>query len=291
MTDHPYFSDATRRSSGGGINNQFGTINFINSIIAANTGPTGPDCLGNLASEGHNLVQDTSGCTIAGDLTGNITGQAPLLGPLRDNGGPTFTHALLAGSPAIDAGDDSAAPATDQRGVARPQGPQSDIGAFEVAFADLGVSQSVSPDPVILGADLTFTLTVTNRGPSDATGVILTDTLPAGVGFVSAEPGPPICNESVGTVTCTLGGIPAGSSVTVTIVVVAPSSQGQLTNTVSVTGNETDPVIENTSAAITTQVVRQPLPIPSVGIWGMAIMVTASAVLVAWRSRRRGMRV
>ena len=53
----------------------------------------------------------------------------PRLGPLQDNGGPTPTHALLLGSPAIDAS--SACPATDQRGVTRPQGAGCDIGAFE----------------------------------------------------------------------------------------------------------------------------------------------------------------
>jgi len=61
---------------------------------------------------------------------------APLLGPLADNGGPTWTHALLAGSPAIDAADDAACVAppingVDQRGVARPQGVGCDVGAFE----------------------------------------------------------------------------------------------------------------------------------------------------------------
>jgi hypothetical protein len=50
---------------------------------------------------------------------------------LAGNGGPTQTHALLAGSPAIDAADDGSAPATDQRGVARPQGQHADIGAYE----------------------------------------------------------------------------------------------------------------------------------------------------------------
>jgi hypothetical protein len=55
----------------------------------------------------------------------------PKLGPLQDNGGATLTHALLPGSLAIDNADDGAAPSTDQRGVARPQGAASDIGAFE----------------------------------------------------------------------------------------------------------------------------------------------------------------
>ena len=62
-------------------------------------------------------------------------GVDPLLGPLADNGGLTRTHALLAGSPALDAGDDAAAPATDQRGIARPQGAASDIGSFELQVA------------------------------------------------------------------------------------------------------------------------------------------------------------
>ena len=53
------------------------------------------------------------------------------LGPLQNNGGPTLTHALLPGSPALDAGDPTLT-GTDQRGVSRPQGPRADIGAFEL---------------------------------------------------------------------------------------------------------------------------------------------------------------
>jgi hypothetical protein len=55
-----------------------------------------------------------------------------VLGPLQDNGGPTWTHALLPGSPALDVGDPAQCPATDQRGVPRPQGAGCDIGAFEL---------------------------------------------------------------------------------------------------------------------------------------------------------------
>ncbi len=61
---------------------------------------------------------------------GNIVGVTAQLGPLANNGGPTFTHALLAGSPAIDAGD--TLEATDQRGEPRPFGLADDIGAFEL---------------------------------------------------------------------------------------------------------------------------------------------------------------
>lgn len=81
-----------------------------------------------LISGGHNVVQDASYNPTSSDL---IVSNA-LIGPLADNGGPTLTHALLSGSPAVDAADDQSCPATDQRGVARPQGPHCDIGSFEL---------------------------------------------------------------------------------------------------------------------------------------------------------------
>jgi len=125
--------------AGGGIDVYADTVNFKNTLIAGNTSSgAGPDCAGTLASQGYNLVQDTAGCTIAGDTTGNIIGQDPLLGALTNNGGATQTHSLLPGSPAIDAGNPAApgnggnaCEASDQRGVARPQGTRCDIGAYE----------------------------------------------------------------------------------------------------------------------------------------------------------------
>ena len=132
---------------GGGIFNDTGAVlNVRNMILAGNTdtGGEAPDCAGTLTSQGHNLVGVNTGCTIlaaTGDLVG--TGGSPIdprLGPLANNGGSALSHALLAGSPAIDAGDPSppgsggtACEATDQRGVTRPQGPRCDIGAFEAA--------------------------------------------------------------------------------------------------------------------------------------------------------------
>ncbi len=82
-----------------------------------------------ITSGGHNIDDDGScNLTAAGDQPNTN----PQLGPLADNGGPTLTHALGAGSPAIDTADAGACPATDQRGIARPQGGGCDIGAFEV---------------------------------------------------------------------------------------------------------------------------------------------------------------
>ena len=126
-------------STGGGIYNDAGTATIQNTILAGNTtSGTGPDCIGPIGSSGFNIVGNTSECTFT-PTSGDLTNLDPLLGPLQDNGGPTFTHALLPSSPAIDSGNPAppgsggnACEATDQRGVARPQGARCDIGAFEL---------------------------------------------------------------------------------------------------------------------------------------------------------------
>ena len=107
-----------------------------NTIIAANTATReGADCNGTVTSLGHNLLGSGDHCDLqaaASDLIGTRSRPVdPRLGPLRYNGGPTETQALLLGSPAIDSGGDDPVSSTDQRGLARPQGRASDIGAYE----------------------------------------------------------------------------------------------------------------------------------------------------------------
>ncbi len=68
--------------------------------------------------------------------------------------------------------------------------------------SDLSVTKTDSPDPVTVGNNLTYTVTITNNGPGGATGVVLTDTLPVGVTFVSATPSQGSCGEASGVVTC-----------------------------------------------------------------------------------------
>ena len=78
-------------------------------------------------SLGNNLFTDGTCFPVGSD---QIVGAAGL-GPLSDNGGPTATHALETGSPALDTADPAGCPATDQRGVTRPQGAGCDVGAYE----------------------------------------------------------------------------------------------------------------------------------------------------------------
>jgi hypothetical protein len=112
-------------NNGGGIWNNGGITTLKNTIVANSIGG---NCFGTISSEGHNLSSDIT-CGFA--ATGDMNNTDPLLGPLADNGGPTQTHALLLGSPAIDAADPASFPPTDQRGVSRPQGIGPDIGAYE----------------------------------------------------------------------------------------------------------------------------------------------------------------
>ena len=116
---------------GGGI---YGGTRTSSSIIALNSAQTGPDFAGEVAlqSTGYNIVGNNSDAVINSQPTDQIGTPAspidPLLGPLTDNGGPTLTHALQPGSPAINRGD-PAAPPEDQRGYGRLGVP--DVGAFE----------------------------------------------------------------------------------------------------------------------------------------------------------------
>ncbi|MEM9162924.1 MAG: choice-of-anchor Q domain-containing protein, partial [Cyanobacteria bacterium P01_F01_bin.4] len=154
----------TGLNNGGGIAS-LSTANVKNSIIANNIdnssfGNIHPDVSGSFVSGGYNLIGDGTGSgafTAAGDQVGTPASPIdPMLGALQDNGGPTFTHALLSGSPALDAANPGDFPATDQRGTARPQGAQPDIGAYEkVSFAGPGglTIRGTNRRDVLIGTD------------------------------------------------------------------------------------------------------------------------------------------
>ena len=136
---------------GGGVYNYSGPTSrlvAVNSLIADNTildSPTADDCNGVLEVYGWNLLADYSGCSFSGNgAAGRGLVSTNTIGPLADNGGPTFTHALLAGSEAIDSttaqgcvDDTLALLATDQRGFVRIAGAKCDVGAYEFGAEDI----------------------------------------------------------------------------------------------------------------------------------------------------------
>jgi predicted outer membrane repeat protein len=141
-------------ATGGGIEviTETDVVYLKNSILDSNfveacslfCFPIPDNCAGPLISQDYNLISFVSNpCIISGTTGHNITNQGALLGPLAHNGGPTQTHALLKGSPAIDAifyGQNGCGsnPTTDQRGWSRPYpaGKNCDVGAYERAAFD-----------------------------------------------------------------------------------------------------------------------------------------------------------
>ena len=118
-----------------------------------------------------------------------------------------------------------------------------------VCAAEVSLNVVDKPDPLKVGRDLTYTLRVNNRGPSTATAVKVTNTLPASVSFVRADG----CSGSGRTVTCTFGDLASGQVARGSITV-RPTASGRLRNTARVTANEPDPRPGNNNQTTETRV-------------------------------------
>jgi trimeric autotransporter adhesin len=138
ITNSTVARNRATQAGGGILQSSLSLLALRNSLVAQNSAPTGADVnntSGNPTGARFSLIGDGSGSGIT-NTNGNQVGTAsapidPKLGSLADNGGPTRTHALLLGSPAIDAASTPDCPTTDQRGVLRPQGAACDIGSYE----------------------------------------------------------------------------------------------------------------------------------------------------------------
>lgn len=134
---------------------------------------------------------------------------------------------------------------------------QTRIGAFKFTSCDqtdLSITKTDTPDPVIAGQNLTYTISVTNHGPNTANSVTVTDVLPAGVTLLSTTPS---CTNAAGTLTCALGKLLPGQTVPLVIQVGIPASfpAGTISNTASVAAaGQFDPNLGNNSVTATTTV-------------------------------------
>jgi predicted outer membrane repeat protein len=187
------------RSEGGTIVDEVGTLTLYNTILFG--GGTRPNLLlypGIFVSRGHNLSSDNGSGLLTGP--GDQINTDPMLGTLQDNGGPTQTMALLPGSPAVDAGDNTDVPDFDQRSFTRIVGGIIDIGAFEAqigAATQLAVS---APSHVSAGSPFDVTVTAWDAYHHTASGYAGTVTfassdtdpavvLPADYTFTAADQG------------------------------------------------------------------------------------------------------
>jgi uncharacterized repeat protein (TIGR01451 family) len=257
----------TRNSAydGGGIYEPAYANTIENTIVSENSGGSGldggGDCYGTAATDNAGAADkggniDGDGTCFLASVSHDLINTNADLGVLASNGGAMQTDALLAGSPAIGHAVNTpvACPTTDERGVTRPAA--CDIGAFQTSTADMSISMS-GPATAAFGAPLSYTLTITNNGPAPATGVSVSDTLPAGTTYAGASASQGTCSGTT-TVTCSLGtlnSIGSGPSNAATITIVAfAGTAGTLTNTATVSANETDPNHANNTATVSTTV-------------------------------------
>ena len=259
--------NSSAAGNGGGIFTSGGTVTLTNTIVASNTdtvaGAPPDDINGSIvAASKNNLIGDA---TTSGGLTnggnGNLVGVAPVLGPLANYTGATPTIALLPGSPAIDAGDDTtcaAAPAggLDQRGIDRSQSAHCDIGAFESQGFTLsltsGSSQSVAP-----GAAFSSPLVATVaslHGEPVQNGIVTFSGPGSGAGILSSPVSGSIAANGQASITPTANGttgsyaiIAAATGTTPASVSFAATNGGSTPQTYSVTTTGDGP--DTTSAA------------------------------------------
>ncbi|MHC4499126.1 MAG: DUF11 domain-containing protein, partial [Planctomycetota bacterium] len=219
----------------------------------------------------NNGPSDATGVTLTDDLPGGVTfvssipgfptcteaGGEFTCGPVDLAPGPsdpvTIVVAVHASTPDGTILSNSASVTANEHDPDQDNNSDTEDTLVTTQEADLEVTKTDSPDPVEVEKALTYTIQVTNNGPGDATDVTLTDVLPADVTFASVTPGAPTCTQAGGQVTCNLGGLTNGSHTTVTLVV-TPTMEGVITNTVSVTGTQPDLVPDNNRADEATRV-------------------------------------
>jgi hypothetical protein len=220
-----------RLGSGGGLGVGNGTVILRNTILAGNLyetsgSPTLPsNCLAGgpgITSQGHN-IDSGHDCGLSGP--GDLINTNPLLGPLRDNGGPTMTLAIGPGSPALDQVPPTGAgcPATDQRGVTRPQGRGCDIGAFELQVPP--VCTGATATTAAGGSTVTIALPCTESAAGPLTLAIVQGPAHGALGPINAgtrtitySPAPGFAGVDAFTYTGTdTGGTSAPAQVTVTV--------------------------------------------------------------------------
>lgn len=230
-----------------------------NTFIINNTGPSdiGVLWVTNTLAPGVVLVSANNSAGTAFTINGNIL--KANLGPLL--AGSSRSVSLVV-SPQVTGTVTNSCTAVAASGeVDLTPANNSASATFTVLanVADLAVTNFASPNPVTIGSNLAFTVTVTNRGPNTALGVVLSNTLPSGVFLVSSNASQGSVTAFVGTnLVASFGNIAAGTNATLNFVVAVPTS-GSITNIARVSASSSDTNIANNSITNTVQVI-QPRP-------------------------------
>jgi uncharacterized repeat protein (TIGR01451 family) len=175
----------------------------------------------------------------------------------------TFTVHITSGTTGATGGDCPETGVVNNTGSVTTTNDGSDQSSASTcvqALVDLSITKSGSPATQELnaGSQITWTMVVTNNGPSADTGVKISDPMPAGNTYVSSTTTQGTCTGGA-ILTCDIGPMAAGASVTITLVT-TPSAVGQQTNTVNVVGDRPETNTTNNTASATVQVVGTPTP-------------------------------
>ncbi|GGZ45133.1 hypothetical protein GCM10010387_44520 [Streptomyces inusitatus] len=237
------------------------------TITVSNNGPddsTGWTLTDAIPAGLENAATTTSGCSISGGtltctggaLTAGDSTTITLTGTAAANAGTIVNTAI------VDGDDPDPNPNNNQDSTTTTVG----------VSADLAVTKS-GPASVAAGSTVSYTITVTNNGPSDSTGWTLSDPIPAGL--TNAATTTAGCSISAGTLTCTGGALAVGDSTTITLTGTASPNATSITNTVTVDGNDPDPNPGNNTDTTNTTVTPLPVEVD------LAVTKTGPASVVA----------
>jgi uncharacterized repeat protein (TIGR01451 family) len=224
---------------------------IVYTITAANAGPdeAGTVQLTDAVPAGTSFVSATSSQGSCVEASGTVT---CALGSLTSGGTATVTLRVTA---------DQAGQVTNTASVSSdvddPNGgnnSDSETTTIQLVEADLSVTKFGPAGAVSLSANIVYDITVRNDGPGDATGVEVTDVVPDGTSYVSAEASQGSCAETAGTVTCDLGDLADGEHADVTLTLRA-DEEGSVANTVTVSSDAPDPDESDNSDSESTLVV------------------------------------
>jgi uncharacterized repeat protein (TIGR01451 family) len=238
-----------------------------NTTFVSNTQTGGPSFVcttpaaGGTGTVSCSIATLTSGTTATFDIVAKFAAATPA--------GPSSNTATVSSSADPNAGNNSSTAVTQ----------------VATALADLSITKTPAPGPYGTGQPLTYTIVVTNGGPTTATSVTVTDTLPAGTTLQSSTPAG-ACSGTT-TVTCNAGTLANGATATLTLTITLPSTPGPVTNTavVSAAATTADPNLGNNTATSTITVVPA-ANIPMISPLSLLLLCIALALAGAFVQRQ-----
>ena len=176
------------------------------------------------------------------------------------------------------------ASATNAAATAPPASRSATVIVANANSADMAIVKTATPNPVTEGTPLTYTLTVTNNGPATATTVTVLDTLPSVLTYLSSTTTQGTCSEAGGTVTCQLGTMANAATATITILTI-PEQPGTVSNTATVTADQTDPNLTNNSSTWSETIVSPTrVTLQSFSAYSGTDKNGASRVILIWKT-------